>query len=95
VRTRKVIIMWNVLYAKRAAKDLKKVKISPLYSKLKELINIIEQDPYANPPKFKKLVGFANVYSRRLNIQHRLVYQIFDDELSVKVISLWGHYDDN
>jgi toxin YoeB len=87
--------MWDVLYSKRAAKDLEKVKTSSLYPKLKVLISTIKQDPYANPPRFKKLLGFENVYSRRLNIQHRLVYQIFDDELSVKVISVWGHYDDN
>jgi len=87
--------MWNILYSKRAAKDLEKAKASSLYPKLKDLINTIKQNPYADPPKFKKLSGFENVYSRRLNIQHRLVYQIFDNELSVKVISLWGHYDDN
>lgn len=87
--------MWDVLYSKRAAKDLEKVKSSLLYPKLKELVNILKQDPYTNPPRFKKLLGFENVYSRRLNIQHRLVYQIFDDELSMKVISVWGHYDDN
>ena len=87
--------MWDILYSKRAVKDLEKVKTSLLYPKLKELTNIIEQNPYANPPKFEKLVGFKGVYSRRLNIQHRLVYQTFDAELSVKVISLWGHYDDN
>jgi Txe/YoeB family toxin of toxin-antitoxin system len=85
--------MWNILYTKQAAKDLEKVKISSLYPKLQELISIIKQNPYTNPPKFEKLSGFENVYSRRLNIQHRLVYQIFDNELSVKVISLWGHYD--
>ncbi len=87
--------MWDVLYSKRAVKDLEKVKSSLLYPKLKELVNILKQDPYTNLPRFKKLLGFENVYSRRLNIQHRLVYQIFDDELSVKVISVWGHYDDN
>ncbi|CAL7960425.1 toxin YoeB [Gammaproteobacteria bacterium] len=87
--------MWDILYSKQAVKDLEKVKTSLLYPKLKELINIIKQDPYANPPKFEKLVGFKDIYSRRLNIQHRLVYQVFDNELSVKVISLWGHYDDN
>ena len=87
--------MWDVLYSKRAVKDLEKIRTSLLYPKLKELIDIIKQNPYSNHPKFKKLSGFENVYSRRLNIQHRLVYQIFDNELSVKVISLWGHYDDN
>lgn len=87
--------MWDVLYSKRAAKDLEKVKSSLLYPKLKELVSILKQDPYTNPPRFKKLLGFENVYSRRINIQHRLVYQIFDDELSIKVISVWGHYDDN
>jgi len=87
--------MWDILYSKRAVKDLEKVKSSSLYPKLKELVNIIKQDPYTNLPRFKKLLGFENVYSSRLNIQHRLIYQIFDNELSVKVISLWGHYDDN
>lgn len=93
MRTYRIITMWSILYTKQAAKDLEKVKISSLYPKLKELIGIIKQNPYTNPPKFEKLSGFENVYSRRLNIQHRLVYQILDSELSVKVISLWGHYD--
>lgn len=92
---RRVVIMWDILYTKRAIKDLEKVKASTLYPKLKELVNIIKQNPYTNPPRFEKLAGFENVYSRRLNIQHRLVYQVFDVESSIKIISFWGHYNDN
>ena len=85
--------MWSILYTKQATKDFEKVKTSSLYPKLKELISIIRQNPYANPPKFEKLSGFENLYSRRLNIQHRLVYQIFNDVLAIKIFSIWGHYD--
>jgi Txe/YoeB family toxin of toxin-antitoxin system len=87
--------MWDIIYTSRAAKDVKRIKLFPLYQKFKELIETIQDNPYATPPYFEKLDGFENVYSRRINIKHRLVYQVLKDETTVKVISLWGHYDDN
>lgn len=85
---------WRVVYTKQAQKDAKKLSAAGLKSKAEELLEILRQNPYQNPPPYEKLVGdLAGAYSRRINIQHRLVYQILDAEQSVKVLRLWSHYE--
>lgn len=85
---------WKLVYTKQAQKDAKKLAASGLKSKAQELLNLLSEDPYRKPPPFEKLVGdLAGACSRRINIQHRLVYQVFDDERVVKVIRLWSHYE--
>ena len=86
--------MWQLHYTKQAQKDAKKLSSSGLKSKARELLKIIEQNPYQNPPPYEKPVGdLSGAYSRRINIQHRLVYQIVEKEKSVKVLRLWSHYE--
>ena len=85
--------MWQLYYTKQAQKDARKLASSGLKNKAQELLTIIEQDPYQNPPPYEKLVGdLSGAYSRRINIQHRLVYQVLEKEKSVKVLRLWSHY---
>lgn len=85
---------WKVVYTKQAQKDATKLASSGLKSKAQVLIKIIEQDPYTSPPSFEKLIGdLAGAFSRRINIQHRLVYQVYEDEKIVKVLRLWSHYE--
>ncbi|WP_048305808.1 Txe/YoeB family addiction module toxin [Halomonas sp. PR-M31] len=85
---------WKLVYTKQAQKDAKKLASSGLKSKAQELLVLISEDPYRKPPPFEKLVGdLAGAYSRRVNIQHRLVYQVLDDERVVKVLRLWSHYE--
>ena len=85
---------WNLYYTKQAQKDAKKLKSSGLQGKAKELLEIISENPYQNPPPYEKLVGdLAGAYSRRINIQHRIVYQVLEQEKAIKVIRLWTHYE--
>ena len=85
---------WRVIYTRHAQKDAKKIAKSNLKKKTIELISLLEQDPFQNPPQFEKLVGdLEGAYSRRINIQHRLVYQVYEKEQVVKVIRLWTHYE--
>lgn len=85
---------WKLFYTKQAQKDAKKLAASGLKPKAQELLNLLSQDPYRKPPPFEKLVGdLSGTFSRRINIQHRLVYQVFDAERIVKVIRLWSHYE--
>jgi len=87
-------VTWKVVYTKQAQKDARKLASSGLKSKAKVLLNIIEKDPYTSPPSFEKLVGdLAGSFSRRINIQHRLVYQVYEEEKVVKVLRLWSHYE--
>jgi len=82
------------VYTKQAQKDAKKLASSGLKSKAGKLLIILEQNPFQNPPPFEKLVGdLAGAYSRRINIQHRIVYQVYEKEKTVKVIRLWTHYE--
>ena len=84
---------WTLYYTKQAQKDAKKLASSGLKAKAQELLNIIKNDPYPNPPPFEKLVGdLTGAYSRRINIQHRLVYQVLEQQQSIKVLRLWTHY---
>lgn len=86
--------MWQLYYTKQAQKDARKLASSGLKNKAQELLTIIEADPYQNPPPYEKLVGdLAGAYSRRINIQHRLVYQVLEKERSIKVLRLWSHYE--
>lgn len=85
---------WAVVYTKQAQKDAKKLAVSGLKPKAQELLAIISEDPYRKPPPFEKLVGdLVGAYSRRINIQHRLVYQVLDSDRVVKVLRLWSHYE--
>jgi Txe/YoeB family toxin of toxin-antitoxin system len=87
-------VSWRVVYSKHAQKDAKKLAKSSLKKKAKELLELLENDPFQNPPKFEKLVGdLEGAYSRRINIQHRLVYQVLIDERVVKVLRMWTHYE--
>lgn len=82
------------MYTKQAQKDAKKLLASGLKGKAQELLEIIKQNPYQNPPPYEKLVGdLSGAYSRRINIQHRLVYQVYEKEHVIKVIRLWTHYE--
>ena len=85
---------WQIVYAKQALKDAKKLASSGLKQKAEELLRLIAADPYRNPPSFEKLVGdLDGAYSRRLNIQHRLVYEIFIEEKTVRILRMWTHYE--
>lgn len=85
--------MYTVVYTKKAVKDIPLLKAAGLDGKAKALIEILRSDPFQNPPPFEKLQGdLSGAYSRRINIKHRLVYQILENEKTVKIISLWTHY---
>ena len=88
------MVSWKVVFTKQAQKDAKKLLSSGLKPKAEMLINILRKDPFQNPPSYKKLVGdLSGVYSRRINIQHRLVYQVYMKQKIVKILRLWTHYD--
>ncbi|NEX14354.1 MAG: Txe/YoeB family addiction module toxin [Prosthecochloris sp.] len=85
---------WKLVYTRQAQKDAKKIASSELKPKAEELLKILAENPYSNPPTYEKLVGdLQGAYSRRINIQHRLVYQIHDKEKTVKVLRMWTHYE--
>jgi Txe/YoeB family toxin of toxin-antitoxin system len=87
-------VSWTLVYTTQAKKDAKKVKASQLKDKVLELLNIISEDPFRTPPTYEKLVGdLSGAYSRRINIQHRLVYQVIEEEKVVKIIRMWTHYE--
>jgi toxin YoeB len=88
------LVTWKLYYTKQAQKDARKLASSGLKSKAQELLQIIAQDPFQNPPPYEKLIGdLAGAYSRRINIQHRLVYQVLEVDKAVKVLRLWTHYE--
>lgn len=85
---------WRVVFTKQAQKDAKKLSASGLKPKAQKIIEILSRNPFEAPPPFEKLVGdLAGAYSRRLNIQHRIVYQIMAEEKIVKVLRMWTHYE--
>ena len=85
---------WEIVYAKQATKDAKKLAASGLKPKAQELLALLAEDPFQNPPPFEKLVGdLAGAYSRRINIQHRIVYEVFTKEKVVRVLRMWTHYE--
>ncbi len=86
-------MIWELVYTKQAQKDAKKLASAKLKNKALLLLEIIENNPYQNPPPYEKLIGdLAGAYSRRINIQHRLVYEVYEDERVVRVLRLWTHY---
>ena len=86
--------MYEVKLSKRAQKDLQKLKQSGLSKKAKSLVDILKENPWQNPPPYEKLVGDLNgFYSRRINVQHRLVYKVYEDEKVVAIYSMWTHYE--
>lgn len=88
------MVSWRVVYTRQAQRDAKKLAASGLRSKAESLIEILTRDPFADPPPFEKLVGdLSGAYSRRINIQHRLVYQVIPEIKTVKVIRMWTHYE--
>jgi len=87
------VVSWEVVYARQAMKDAKKLAASGLKPKAQELLAILANDPFQNPPPFEKLVGdLVGAYSRRINIQHRMVYEVFATEKTVRVLRMWTHY---
>lgn len=86
--------MYEIVYSKSALKNIPNLKSINVSDKAKKLIAIIKQNPFQNPPPYEKLVGnMSNLYSRRINIKHRLVYEVFENEKKIKIVSLWSHYD--
>lgn len=86
--------MYQIVFTKTAAKDAQKLKSAHLDGIAKSLIDVIRENPYQTPPSYEKLVGdMKGLYSRRINIQHRLVYEVFETEKVVKIVSLWSHYE--
>jgi toxin YoeB len=87
-------VSWRLLYTKQARKDARKIAAAGLRLKAQALLDILQNDPFESPPPFEKLVGdLHGSYSRRINIHHRLVYQVLDDEHVVKVLRMWTHYE--
>ena len=85
---------WKIVFTKQAQKDAKKLNNAGLRSKSEDLLEVLRNNPYQTPPPFEKLVGdLAGAYSRRINIKHRLVYQILDEQQVVKIIRMWTHYE--
>ena len=88
------MVNWELRYTKQAQKDAKKLASSNLRGQAERLLEILKRDPFSNPPPFEKLVGdLSGSYSRRINIQHRLVYQVYVEERTVKIIRMWTHYE--
>lgn len=86
--------MYSIVYTKKAVNDIPKLKASKLDKKAKALIEVIRVNPYQTPPPYEKLQGdLQGAYSRRINIKHRLVYEVLEEEQTVKIISLWTHYE--
>jgi toxin YoeB len=88
------MVEWKIVYTRQAQRDARKIGAAGLRSKVEKLLDILSPDPYQTPPPFEKLAGdLSGAYSRRINIQHRLVYQILEEERTVKVIRMWTHYE--
>ena len=84
--------MWRVVFSKQVAKDAKKLSASGLRAKAQSLIAVLKEDPFATPPRYERLVGdLAGMYSRRISIQHRLVYEVFEEEHTVRVLRMWTY----
>jgi Txe/YoeB family toxin of toxin-antitoxin system len=88
------VVGWQLVFTKQAQKDAKKIIHSGLKPQAEKLLEIVKENPFKNPPPYEKLVGdLSGAYSRRINIQHRLVYQVLEDIKTVKVIRMWTHYE--
>jgi len=87
-------VSWTLVYTKQAGKDAKKLNSSGLKDKAQALLDLLRENPYQSPPPYEKLVGdLAGALSRRINIQHRLVYQVLEDINTVKILRMWTHYE--
>jgi toxin YoeB len=87
-------VSWQLVFAKHAQKDAPKLASAGLKPKAQELLALIQENPFQNPPPYEKLVGdLAGAYSRRINIQHRLVYEVLAEQRTVKVLRMWSHYE--
>jgi Txe/YoeB family toxin of toxin-antitoxin system len=87
-------VSWELVYTKQAQKDAKKLASSGLKSKAKYLLQVIEENPFQTPPPFERLVGdLSGAISRRINIQHRIVYQVYEEQKVIKVLRMWTHYE--
>jgi toxin YoeB len=87
-------VTWRLVYTKQAQRDAKKSAASGLKEKAQALLKIMEKNPYQNPPPYEKLVGdLSGAYSRRINIQHRIIYQVLEEDKVIKVMRLWTHYE--
>lgn len=85
---------WTLLYSRQAQKDAEKLASSGLRARAQKLLNVLAEDPFRTPPRYEKLVGdLAGCYSRRINIQHRLVYEVFPDRRVMHVLRMWTHYE--
>ena len=85
---------WQVVFAKQVQKDAQKLAASGLKAKAQELLAVIQENPFQNPPPYEKLVGdLSGAFSRRINIQHRLVYEVLQDQKTIKVLRMWSHYE--
>ena len=85
---------WLLLYTKQAKKDARRIEQVGLREKVQQLLDILAENPFQNPPPYEKLVGdLVGAYSRRINIQHRLVYQVLEEQRTVKILRLWTHYE--
>lgn len=88
------MVNWQLVYSRHAQKDAKKLAAAGLKAKAQDLLAVLAADPFQNPPPYEKLVGdLAGAYSRRINIQHRLVYEVFPQERIVRVLRMWSHYE--
>jgi toxin YoeB len=88
------MVEWKIVYTRQAQRDARKIAAAGLRPKAEKLLEILSRNPYQTPPTFEKLVGdLSGAYSRRINIQHRLVYQVLEEERTVKVIRMWTHYE--
>ena len=86
--------MYNVYYSKTALKQIQLLKSAKIDTKAKKLIDLIALNPFQNPPPYEKLIGdMSGLFSRRINIQHRLVYQVYEEEKAIKIVSMWSHYE--
>lgn len=87
-------MIWNLVYTKQAKKDAKKLAQSGLKPKAEKILDILRYNPFQTPPAYEKLVGdLTGAYSRRINIQHRLVYEIIESETTIKIMRMWTHYE--
>jgi Txe/YoeB family toxin of toxin-antitoxin system len=94
MRERAELVSWQLVFAKHAQKDAQKLAASGLKPKAQELLAIVKNNPFQNPPPYEKLVGdLSGAYSRRINIQHRLVYEVLQDEKTIKVLRMWSYYE--
>ena len=91
-----MVVMWIIKFTKNAEKDKKLIKSAGLEERVKKLLNLIAKNPFQNPPSYEKLVGdLQGYYSRRINLQHRLVYKVYEDINTVVIHSMWSHCGDN